>query len=281
MNKRLVKRLGLASTGIAMLLLMSGCVTKELHSAPTGHSLSDIWANIVWFFGWVIKSFSINQRVGIGIILFTILIRVLLFPLMHFQTKSMRKTQELQPEIKKLQEKYPGKDMDSRRMLQEETQRLYAENKVNPYIGCLPLLVQMPVLAALYQAIYWIPELKQGHFLWLNLGNSDPYYILPILAAVFTFFSSWLSMKAAPEQNSMTKSMTYFMPIMIFFMAFKISSGVSLYWAVSNAFQVVQTLLINNPFKIQKEREEKIQAERDLEKRKKKAMKKAMKKVHK
>jgi YidC/Oxa1 family membrane protein insertase len=197
---------------------------------------------------------------------------------MHFQTKSMRKTQELAPEIKKIQAKYPGKDPDSRRKVNEETQRLYSENKVNPYIGCLPLVVQMPILMALYQSIQRVPEISQGHFLWLDLSSRDPYFILPILAALFTFASSWLSMKASPEQNGMTKSMTYFMPIMIFFMAFSIASGVSLYWTISNAFQVGQTMLLNNPFKINKEREAKIAAEKEKELAKKKALKKAMKK---
>jgi YidC/Oxa1 family membrane protein insertase len=130
---------------------------------------------------------------------------------------------------------------------------------------------------ALYQALYYIPALKKGSFLWLNLSQPDPYYILPILAAVFTFFSSWLSMKASPEQNGMTTAMTYLMPVMIFFFGFKLSSGVPLYWAVSNAFQVFQTLLINNPFKLQREREEKAQAERERERAKKQAYKKALK----
>ncbi|MDR0922459.1 MAG: YidC/Oxa1 family membrane protein insertase [Lactobacillales bacterium] len=273
MNKKTIKRLLLALASVALLVTLTGCGTSEVKASSTG-----VWERIVWFFASAIKFLSVGQNIGIGIILFTLVIRLILLPLMHFQTKSMRKTQELQPEIKKLQLKYPGKDTESRRLLNEETQKLYADNNVNPYIGCLPLLVQMPVLMALYQAISRVPAIRSGHFLWLNLASPDPYWILPILAAVFTFASSWLSMKASPEQNGMTKSMTYIMPIMIFFMAWQIASGISLYWVVSNAFQVGQTLLINNPFKLEKERKAKEEAIRNAEKAKKKALKKATKK---
>lgn len=272
MKKRTKKLLLLASSA-SLLFLLTGCGTGEVTANTT-----DIWSRIVWFFGQAIQFFSIRGNIGVGIIVFTLVIRIILFPLMHFQAKSMRKTQELQPEIKKIQAQYPGKDSASRRNVQEATQRLYAENKVNPYVGCLPMLVQMPVLMGVFQALQRIPALQQGHFLWMNLGNPDQLFILPILAALFTFASSWLSMKAAIEENSMTKMMTFVMPVMIFFFAFTAASGVSLYWVVSNAFQVLQTMMTNNPFKIQRERAEKIQAEKDAEKNKQRALKKAMKK---
>ncbi|SJZ97815.1 YidC/Oxa1 family membrane protein insertase [Pilibacter termitis] len=273
MFKKRLKQLSVSLGAIFLLLTLSGCGTSTITENSSGG-----WDKFVWIFGSIIKALSLGENVGVGIILFTIVIRIILLPLMHFQTKSMRKTQELQPEVKKLQAQFPGKDPESRRQLNEATQRLYAENNVNPYIGCLPLLVQMPVLMALYQAISRIEELHQGHFLWLNLAEKDPFLILPILAALFTLASSWLSMKASADQNGMTKTMTYLMPAMIFFFALSVASGISLYWTVSNAFQVIQTLMLNNPFKIQKEREEKERAEREKEKAKRKALKKALKK---
>uniref|UniRef100_UPI0018747815 YidC/Oxa1 family membrane protein insertase n=1 Tax=Streptococcus suis TaxID=1307 RepID=UPI0018747815 len=100
--------------------------------------------------------------------------------------------------------------------------------------------------------------LKVGHFLWLNLGEPDPYFILPILAAVFTFLSSWLTNKAAVEKNGAITVMMYMMPVLIFFFAMTSASGVALYWTVSNAYQVAQTMLLNNPFKIIAERQAKI-----------------------
>ena len=87
---------------------------------------------------------------------------------------------------------------------------------MNPYAGCLPLLVQMPILWALYQALTRVDFLKHGTFLWFNIGDKDPTFILPILAALFTFASSWLTMKSAPEKNAMTSTMTFAMPVMIF-----------------------------------------------------------------
>lgn len=273
MSRRLKKRILLGILNLLLLCLLTGCGTSKINSHSTG-----LWEKFVWFFALSIKFLSFGGSMGIGIILLTFIIKMALFPLMMFQMKSMRKMQEIQPELKKLKEKYPGKDMESRRLLNEETQRLYSEKGVNMYAGCLPMLAQLPFMWGLYQSIFRVDEIHNGQFLWLDLGQYDPYYVLPVLAAIFTFVTSWLTMKASPEQNGMTKTMTYFMPIIILFMAFRMFSGVTLYWVVQNILQAIQTLLINNPFKIQKEREKKEQEKRDLEKAKRKALKKALKK---
>ena len=230
MKKKHVKKALLLSGMLALVVFLSACgATGEVSANSTG-----IWDRyIVWNFARAIKALSFGNA-GIGIILFTLIVRIILMPLMHFQTKSMRKTQELQPKIKALQAQYSAKDMETQQKLKEETQKLYAEHNVNPYAGCLPLLVQMPILMALWQAIQRVPELSQGHFLWLNLGEKDPYLIL--------------------------------------MMGLGLASGLSLYWVVSNAFQVVQTLLINNPFKIRKEREEALRQEKARERALERAM---------
>ena len=159
--------------------------------------------------------------------------------------------------LKELQAKYPGKDLDSRTKLSEEMRALYKEKGVKTSSAFLPLLIQMPVLMALFQALSRVEFLKVGHFLWLDLGAIDPTYILPVLAALFTFFSSWLTNKAMPERNGSATTMMYVMPVMIFFFALFSASGVALYWVTSNAYQVGQTYLLNNPFKIIAEREAK------------------------
>ena len=164
--------------------------------------------------------------------------------------------QEVQPELKKIQAQYPGKDAESKRLVAEKTQELYAENGVNPYMGCLPVLVQMPVLMALYQAISRTEILKSGSFLWMNLGERDPFFILPVVAAILTYATSKLTMMSQAEANSATKSMTYTMPIMILMMGINFPSALSLYWVASNAFSVGQTMLLNNPYKAIREREE-------------------------
>lgn len=261
------KRLLLMAGLVMLVFVLSACGTSVISKDSTG-----IWDRyIVYYFAEAIKFLSISGNAGIGIILFTIIIRTLLLPLMHFQTKSMRKTQELQPQLKELQKKYSSKDAETQQKLREEQQKLYAENNVNPYTGCLPLLIQIPIMMALYQSISRVPELKQGIFLWLNLDQPDPYFILPILAAVFTFASTYLNSMSQLESNASLKIMNYVMPAIIFMSALGFASGLSLYWVVSNAFQVGQTLLLNNPFKIRRERAEAEQRVKDREKALKKA----------
>ncbi len=249
-----------------LVFVLTGCGTGTVDSSSTG-----LWDRyIVYYFGEAIKALSFGNK-GVGIILFTIIIRIILMPLMHYQTKSMRKTQDLQPKMKELQAKYASKDAETTRKLQEEQQRLYSEYGVNPLSGCLPLLVQMPIMMALWQSISRVPELTQGTFLWLELGKIDPYYILPVLAALFTFASTKLASMGQLEVQGSMKVMNYMMPAMILFMGVNLASGLSLYWVISNGFQVIQTLLINNPFKIRRERETVEKKKRDLEKALRKA----------
>lgn len=256
-----MKRL-LLLVGMAMLLVvLTGCGTGQITAHSTG-----IWDRyIVYNFARCISFLSFGGTPAIGIILFTLIIRVLLLPLMHYQTKQTRKMQDIQPELKKLQQQYSSRDPETQRQLQEETQRLYAEYDVNPMAGCLPLLIQMPILMALWQALARVQSLTNGHFLWMDLSQPDPYFILPILAAVFTYISSKLASMSQIESNMSMTIMNIAMPVMILFMGINLASGLSLYWVVSNAFQVGQTLLLNNPFKIRREREEKAREERRLQ----------------
>lgn len=263
-RKRLLLMMGLVS----LVVVLSACGTSEVSAQSTG-----FWERyVVYYFAEAIKWLSVGGSRGMGIILFTLIIRIILLPLMNFQTKSMRKTQELQPKLKELQQQYSSKDTATQQKLREEQQRLYAENGVNPYAGCLPLVVQMPILMAIWQAISRVPELREGSFMWLNvLGNPDPYFILPILAAIFTFGSTYLSSMSQVESNPSMKIMTYMMPVMILVMGINLPSALSLYWVVSNAFQVGQTLLINNPYKIIREREETVRQEKERERALRKA----------
>ncbi|MHC5373100.1 membrane protein insertase YidC [Enterococcus sp. LJL120] len=257
--KKKHRRLLLSLALVGLVIVLSACgATGEVNSSSTG-----VWDRfIVYNFARAIQALSFGN-IGVGIILFTMVIRIILLPLMHFQTKNMRKTQELQPKLKELQQKYSSRDPETQNKMREEQQKLYAENNVNPYMGCLPLLVQMPILMALWQSISRVPELSQGTFLWLNLGERDPYFILPVLAAIFTFASTYLSSMSQLESNMSLKIMNFAMPVMILVMGVNLASGLSLYWVISNAFQVGQTLLINNPFKIRAERAAEAQKVKD------------------
>jgi len=259
------------------LFVMTACATSNASSDVTADS-ADLWSRLIYFFAETIRFLSFDMSIGIGIILFTILIRTLLLPVFQTQMVASRKMQEAQPRIKELRDMYPGRDMESRTKLDQETRKLFKELGIKQSSTFWPLLVQMPILIALFQALSNVDFLKTGHFLWFNLGGADTTFVLPILAALFTFLSSWLSNKALPEKNGAMTGMMYGMPIIIFFFAISAPSGVALYWAVSNAYQVLQTYILNNPFKIIAEREAGIQAEKDLEIKKRKALKRAQKK---
>lgn len=256
------------------LLLSLGLVTLVLFLSACGNTESITSDSTGFWDGFVIYNFSrfiialselFGNNYGVGIIIFTIIIRVILIPLNYFQTKSTQKMQKIQPQVKALQEKYPSKDTQTRELLQAETSRLYSENGVNPYAGCLPALVQMPVMIALYQAISRTEILSSSNFLWMNLGERDPYFVLPILAAILTYFTSKLTMMSQADGGGQTKVMLYMMPALILFMGSTLPSALSLYWVISNAFSVVQTLILNNPYTIIAEREAEERANRERE----------------
>ncbi|MCY7083647.1 MAG: membrane protein insertase YidC [Streptococcus halitosis] len=271
------KKLQLTSLLSLSLVIMTACATNGTSSDITADS-TDFWSKFVYFFAEIIRFLSFDISIGVGIILFTILIRTILLPVFQTQMVASRKMQEAQPRIKALREQYPGRDMESRTKLDQEMRKVYKELGIKHSSSLWPILIQMPVLLALFQALSRVDFLKTGHFLWINLGGVDTSFVLPILAAVFTFLSSWLSNKALSEKSGATTGMMYGMPVLIFVFAISAPSGVALYWAVSNAYQVLQTYFLNNPFKIIAEREAVAQAEKDLEGKKRRALKKAQKK---
>lgn len=273
MKKHGKKVLSLAGV-LGLTLLLAACSNQPI----TSHS-SGLWDHYIVYNGsrliiWLSQHFG---GYGMGIIIFTLIVRIILLPLMFYQTKSMLKTQELAPQLKQLQQQYSSRDRETLQKLQVAQQRLYKEAGVNPFASMLPMLVQLPIMWALYQAIWRTNQLKTGTFLWLQLGHTDPYFVLPILAAVFTFISSWLSMASMPEKNSMTTTMTWVMPVMIFLMATRFSAAITLYWVVTNAFQAVQTLIIQNPFKIRRERAAKQAAAKAHQRKMAKAKRRALK----
>ncbi|MBU4439813.1 MAG: YidC/Oxa1 family membrane protein insertase [Acetobacterium sp.] len=208
-------------------------------------------------FGWILfHLYNFIGSYGISIIVFTILMKVLLLPLNIKQTKSMKDMQRLQPELQKLNKKYKN----NKEKLNEETLKLYKTFKVNPAGGCLPLLLQFPILIGLYQTLLhpetWvfvngtITNIDMS-FLWIqSLSNPDPYYILPILAALFTFITQKFTMASSPTTNpddpnaKTQKIMLYVMPLMIGYISISMPAGVALYWVVQNVFTFVQQFIM-------------------------------------
>ncbi len=186
---------------------------------------------------------------GLAIILVTILIKIVLHPLTRIQMRSMAQMSQLQPEIKRIQDAY-GKD---KQKMQQKIMELYKERKVNPMSGCLLLLVQLPILIALYRALWDFPYLNPEHagFLWIeNLSLRDPLFILPVLAAVTTFVQVKLSMALSantgnPAQESMQKIMLTVMPLFIGWISATLPAGLSVYWVTFNVVGSIQQVLIN------------------------------------
>ena len=279
LTKRNVKRLLAVLAVITIAVVLAGCTPADAgHQAPISHTNGNWWDRwIVYYVSefllWLAQLLGNNY--GWTIVVFTILIRIILLPLNALSIRSTTKMQKIQPQINELRKKYPGRDAESRQLLSQETNKLYKEAGVNPYTGCLPLLIQLPVMYALYMAIWRTPQLQNGHFLWMDLGKADPFYIMPILAMVFTFISTYLSQMSTPKsaQNGMTKVMTYGMSILVGIMAIKLQSAITLYWVISNMFQAVQTFVLQNPIKYKREQEAKAKAERERKHRIRKAYK--------
>jgi len=206
---------------------------------------------------WTLNLFhAVVRNYGVAIILLTLLIRILFWPLTHKSTDSMKRMQELQPEIKALQAKHK----DNPQKLQKATMELYKEKKVNPMGGCLPMFVQIPVFIALFTVLRNAIELRYAGFLWIadlsapeNLFmGSIPFVgslnILPILMSLSMIWQQKLSSPGAaatPEQQQQQKMMMFMMPIMMLFFFYSMPSGLVLYWTTSNLLMIAQTSLRN------------------------------------
>lgn len=280
LSKRNVKRLLVLSFVIGLALVLTGCSTTN---APINPNSSNFWDkyilyNMSQFLLWIAK--LVNNSYGWAIIIFTIIVRIVMLPLNALSTRNMKKTQELAPELDKLKKKYSSKDQETQRQLQQATQQLYSEAGVNPTAGCLPLLIQMPIMFALYQTIFRTPELQTGKFLWMELGKADPYYVMPILAAVFTFLSTYISQLSTPPsaQSGITKAMMWVTPLIIAIPAISFPTAITLYWVISNAFQAAQTFVLQNPIKYRRELAEKEAQEKAKQAEMRRIIKRAKKK---
>lgn len=193
----------------------------------------------------------LGNNFGLAIISLTLAIRAVLVPLSLPALRAARAMQNLQPELDGLKKKHKDK-----KKLQEEQLKLYRKHGVNPAAGCLPQLLQLLILIALYQV--FIDFIRTGmiddtqvkmNFLWLNLAKPDSYFILPILAGVSQLV---LSLMMSPKQSKKTKGegdqmavimqkqMIFMMPLMTILIAVKLPSGLALYWLMTTVFSIFQ-----------------------------------------
>lgn len=256
------------------------------------------------FLGWILEGIDWVvfhtlgiHNVGICIILFTFIVYLIMFPLNAKQQKSSRLMTKINPEILAIQEKYKGKkDNESMMRQQAETQEIYNKYGVSPFGGCLPLIISMPIIFALYGVIRevtkYAPSLEGATgFLGLDLSQTPTQYasttkwayMIPVLAVVFQFLNSQiLQAKSKNEkgkknkntqQDSMQQSMkmmNYFMPLMSGFFALSFSMGIGLYWIAASIFRIGQTIIINRQV-------DKISLDDLVEKNKEKAARKSKK----
>lgn len=226
---------------VLMVVVLSGC--NVTNPPPIGPDATGIWDKyFVWPLSWLIKESTLllGGSYGLGILVATILIRLLILPLMIKQIKSSKMMQALQPEMQKIREKHKNDPQKA----QQETLLLFQKHNVNPLAGCLPLLVQMPILIAFYHAIIRTPEIKEHTFLWMSLGAKDPYYILPVIAAVTTYLQQKMMGAAMTQNNPQMQMMLVMMPLMILAIAVTLPSALSLYWVYGNIFTIVQTYFL-------------------------------------
>lgn len=194
--------------------------------------------------------YSLIPNYGVAILLLTLLVRIIFWPLTHKSTVSMKKMQELQPKLKEIQAKFK----DNPTKLQQETWACYKENKVNPLSSCLPMLIQIPVFIALFTVLQSAVELRYAPFLWIgDLSEPENLFlgmipfigalnILPVLMAGTMALQTYLTPSAGdPAQQKM---MMIMMPIMMLFMFYSFPSALSLYWTVSQVLSIVQMLMI-------------------------------------
>ncbi|PJF44511.1 MAG: hypothetical protein CUN55_03635 [Phototrophicales bacterium] len=217
---------------------------------------------------------ALGESVVLAIVVFTVLVRLALMPLTLRSQRSMKRMQELSPKLRELQEKYK----DDRQRLAQEQMNLYKEQGINPFAGCLPVLVQLPIIFSMWRVIiatlastpqqlldlqnrllvggldHLVP--MKNTFLWLNLSLPDPYFILPILVVITSYVQQKLVMPVTPKSTKprkageppdpseqaqqITRQMTTFMPLMVGFFALNYASGLSIYFIVSNIFGIVQ-----------------------------------------
>jgi len=187
---------------------------------------------------------------GWAIILFTLLVKLILFPLSYKGMMSMNKMRDLAPKMKELKEKY-GKDPAK---MNQQTMQLYKKHGANPMGGCLPMLLQIPVFFALYRVLLNADELQGAPWIgWItDLSDKDPYYVLPILMGVSMFFQQKITPNTMTDP--MQKKIFQWFPVIMTFFFLTFPAGLVLYWLTNNILSIVQQQFINISYEKYKEK---------------------------
>lgn len=257
---------------LSAIFVLSGCGVPYEGVNVTETDPQGLWQSLVvwplakalvWIEGFL-QGFNVPYSWGFSIVLFTVFIKLVTFPLTMTQIKGMMAQREIQPKLQELQKKH-GKN---REKLAQEQMKLYQEAGVNPLSGCLPLLVQMPILFGLYSALialgdmlddarfFWIPDLGFPEFTqglgWIltlyqdgEMGRLIAYLVLPVLLMASQFLMQRYMTMTPPggddnTQAKMMKQMTFMMTFMFGFFTLQVPAALSLYWVTSNLLQIAQ-----------------------------------------
>jgi len=196
---------------------------------------------VIQFLGILYRA---SGNYGWAIILFTLLTRVVLFPLMRKQYHSMAKMQKLQPKMKRIQERFK----DDKQLQQQKTMELYKKEGVNPMGGCLPMIVQLPILILIWRAILYSAELihLSPSFLWIpDLSMHDPYFILVIVTTGIMMLQQWLMTPSRAETAGAQKYFGYIFPIFMAVLLWRFPAGLWLYYLLTTGAQVAQQAIVN------------------------------------
>lgn len=230
---------------IILVVFLTGCTTNGASSFG-------------WFNHYFVDPFSqfinytaslLGDNFGLSIILVTILIRLMIMPFMLKQMKSSKEMQEkmkvIKPEMDAIKEKYKdNKETDAKIQMQREMTELYQKHQLNPIssMGCLPMIIQLPILIGFYYAIRQTPEIASHSFMWFNLGHTD--MIMTLLAVIVYFIQFRVTQIGMdPKQKKQMAFLGLLSPLMIGFVSFSAPAALPLYWTVGGLFLIIQTFI--------------------------------------
>ncbi|MCR4917610.1 MAG: membrane protein insertase YidC [Alphaproteobacteria bacterium] len=245
----------------------TGVFTTTLFMGPRDQVILDAAATTIggidktvdygwfWFFAqpilWLLNIFnSLVMNYGVAIILMTILLRLLMWPLTRKSYASTLAMQKMQPEMQRIQKLYAN----DKARLQMEMMNLYKTHKTSPMSGCLPMLLQIPIFFALYKALLVSVQMRSAGFLWIqDLAVADPYFILPVLMGITMWLQQYLQTAKTKSNESgpmaSTQKFMKFMPVIFTLMCMMMPAGLVLYWTVSNIFGIIQMYIIKKHLK--------------------------------
>lgn len=239
-----MKKLKLISMLGLLLMVLTGCQAVE-------NQEGFFYNTFVRPMNWLLEFLGndlFNGSYGLAIIAITIVIRLILMPFMlknyRQQSKMKSKMDIVKPKMEEIQERLKAAQTKEEQMaIQQEMLTLYRENGINPLnMGCLPIIIQMPIITGLYFAILYSQDVKVHEFLWFSLGSPD--ILMTAIAGIVYFIQAKVSLWTVPEsQKAQMKLMIYISPIMIVFISFSSMAALPLYWSVSGLILIIQTYI--------------------------------------